>query len=185
MRSVTLLVSASMRLTVPSQYSALSGGGGKFGVATRFKFRLHKVDAIVGGTLILPATPDVITSFIAEAEAAPDELSAIVNVTPAPPMPFIPPEHHGRVIVMALMVYAGVAGESAVAPFRSLATPIVDMVRPMRYQEMYPAEEAAATPLRLPARCSSTRSTAPLRRRSSNTFRRQPRRCARRRFATV
>ena len=83
--------------------------------------------------LFLPATPDVIAAFIAEAEAAPEELSTIANVMPAPPLPFLAPEHHGRLVVMAMLAYAGdvEAGERAVAPFRALATPIADMVRPM------------------------------------------------------
>jgi FAD/FMN-containing dehydrogenase len=119
---------------------AIRGGGGNFGVATRFQFRLHQVDTIVGGMLLLPATPDVIRSFIAEAEAAPEELSTIVNIMPAPPMPFLPAELYSQLVVMAFMVYAGPveAGERAIAPFRALATPIADMVRPMRYPEMFP-----------------------------------------------
>ena len=123
----------------PDLFWAIRGGGGNFGVATRFQFRLHELQEIVGGMLMLPATPAVIASFIAEAEAAPEELSTIANVMPAPPMPFVPAEHHGRLIIMALLVYAGAtdAGERAMAPFRALATPIADMVRPMRYPEMY------------------------------------------------
>jgi FAD/FMN-containing dehydrogenase len=123
----------------PDLFWAIRGGGGNFGVATRMKFRLHELDRIVGGMMMLPATPDVIASFVAEAEAAPEELSTIANVMLAPPMPFVPAEHHGRPIVMALLVYAGSgeAAERAVAPFRALATPIADMVRPMRYPEMY------------------------------------------------
>jgi FAD/FMN-containing dehydrogenase len=118
---------------------AIRGGGGNFGVATRFQFRLHDVQSFVGGLLFLPATPDVIHSFIAEAESAPEELSTIANVMTAPPMPFLPEEHHGQLVLMAFMAYAGdtEAGERAVAPFRALATPITDMVRPMPYPEMY------------------------------------------------
>jgi FAD/FMN-containing dehydrogenase len=59
--------------THPDLYWAIRGGGGNFGVATRFKFQLYPVDTIVGGMLILPATPDTIASFIAAAEAAPEE----------------------------------------------------------------------------------------------------------------
>jgi FAD/FMN-containing dehydrogenase len=140
--------------TLPDLFWAIRGGGGNFGVATRFQFRLHQVDMIVGGMLILPATPEVIESFIADAEAAPEALSAIANVMVAPPMPFLPTEAHGKLVVLALVCYAGdvEAGERALAPFRALAEPLADMVRPMPYPEIYrlfgeegpgPAEEVS------------------------------------------
>jgi hypothetical protein len=127
----------------PDLFWALRGGGGNFGVATRFKFRLHPVSTVVGGMLLLPATPEVIEGFIAEAAAAPEELSSIANVMPAPPMPFIPEERHGELVVLAIMVHAGPLedGERAVAPFRALATPIADLVHPMPYPEIYPPDE--------------------------------------------
>jgi FAD/FMN-containing dehydrogenase len=123
----------------PDLFWAIRGGGGNFGVATRFRFRLHEVDTIVGGMLVLPATPGVIASFVAEAEAAPEELSAIANIMVAPPMPFLPAEHHGQLVIMAMMVYAGEveAGERTIAQFRALATPLVDTVVPKPYPEMY------------------------------------------------
>ena len=133
----------------PDLFWAIRGGGGNFGVATRFMFRLHEVGTIVGGPLFLPATPDVIAGFMAAAQAAPEELSAIVNVMPAPPLPFLPAEHHGRLVVMALMAYAGPVedGERALAPFRDLATPIADMVGPMPYPELYPPEDEDYHPI--------------------------------------
>ena len=133
----------------PDLFWAIRGGGGNFGVATRFQFGLHEVGTIVGGILILPATADVVASFIAEAEAAPEELSTIANVMPAPPMPFLPAEQHGKLVVMALMAYAGhiEAGERALAPFRALATPLADMLRPMPYPEIYPEEDPDYHPI--------------------------------------
>ena len=135
--------------TNPDLFWAIRGGGGNFGVATRFQFRLHEVGTIVGGMLLLPATPEVIAAFVAEAESAPEELSTIVNVMPAPPMPFVPEEHHGRLVVMATLAYAGPedAGESAIAPFRALAEPIADLVRPMPYPELYPPEDPEFHPI--------------------------------------
>jgi FAD/FMN-containing dehydrogenase len=126
----------------PDLFWALRGGGGNFGVATRFKFRLHELESVVGGMLILPATPDVIAGFMSEAEAAPEELSAIANVMTAPPMPFLPEEVHGKLIIMAIMVYAGdsESGQRALAPFRALATPFADMLKPMGYPEIYQEE---------------------------------------------
>ena len=127
----------------PDLFWALRGGGGNFGVATRFQFRLHPLAQVVGGMLLLPASAEVVAGFIALAEAAPEELSTIANVMPAPPLPFIPAEHHGQLIIMALMVYAGnvEAGQRAVTPFRSLATPLADLIKPMAYPEIYPPED--------------------------------------------
>jgi FAD/FMN-containing dehydrogenase len=67
----------------------------------------------------------------------------IANVLKAPPVPFIPEEQHGKPAVMAQMVYAGDAdaGDKAIAPIRALATPLADMVRPIRYSEMYEGPE--------------------------------------------
>ena len=135
--------------THPDLFWAIRGGGGNFGVATRFQYRLHDVGTIVGGMLMLPATAEVIASFIALAEAAPEELTTIANVMPAPPMPFVPSEQHGKLVIFGMLCYAGAveAGERAAAPFRALATPIVDMVKPCRYPEMYPPEDESYHPI--------------------------------------
>jgi hypothetical protein len=136
----------------PDLFWAIRGGGGNFGVATRLQFRLHPLAGVVGGLLLLPASPQVLRGLVDAAQAAPEELSVIANVLPAPPMPFVPAEQLGRLVVMALLAYAGPAeaGQRAVAPFRALAPPIADLVRPMPYPELYqftegpgPAQEVA------------------------------------------
>jgi len=134
--------------THPDLFWAIRGGGGNFGVATRFQFRLHELDSIVGGMLVLPATAEVIAGFIAAAEAAPEELSTIANVMPAPPMPFLPEAVHGQLVVLAMLVHAGetAAGERAMAPFRALAAPIADMLKPMPYPGIYPPEDDSYHP---------------------------------------
>jgi FAD/FMN-containing dehydrogenase len=126
--------------TEPDLFWALRGGGGNFGVVTRLNYRLQPVDTILGGLLVLPATPSVITGFVAAAQAAPDELSTIANVMLAPSLPFVPEPLHGSPIVLATVVYAGgvEAGQRAVAPLRALAPPIADLLRPMRYPELFP-----------------------------------------------
>jgi FAD/FMN-containing dehydrogenase len=128
--------------TEPDLFWAIRGGGGNFGVATRFRYRLVVAGEILGGMMILPATPEVIAGFVAAADDAPEELSTIAAVMLAPPMPFIPAEHHGQPIVMVQLVHAagGEAAERAVGPFRALAEPLADTVRPMRYPEMFAAE---------------------------------------------
>jgi FAD/FMN-containing dehydrogenase len=134
--------------THPDLFWAIRGGGGNFGVATRLKFRLHPLDGIVGGMLLLPATAQVIADFMAAAEAAPEELSGIANIMPAPPMPFVPADQHGQLVIMAMLCYAGdaEAGQRALAPFRALVQPIADMLQPVPYAGMFPPEEGEFHP---------------------------------------
>jgi len=128
---------------------AIRGGGGNFGVATRFKFKLHKLDKGYGGMLVLPATADAIASFLAEADSAPEELSTILNVMTAPPMPFLSEDLHGKLILMAMMFYAGDAemGERVISKFRAIATPYADMLHTMDYSELFPPEEGGYHPM--------------------------------------
>jgi FAD/FMN-containing dehydrogenase len=132
----------------PDLFWAIRGGGGNFGVVTRFDYRLHPVDMVTGGMLALPATPETLAGLVAEAEAAPEELSVIANVLPAPPLPFLPQERVGTPIILALLVHAGPLDEGvrAVAPLRALAQPVADFVRAMPYSEMFPAEAEQEPP---------------------------------------
>ena len=127
----------------PDLFWAIRGGGGNVGVVTRFRYRLHDVSAFVGGMLVLPATVDTIAGFTAEADAAPDGLSTIANIMNCPPLPFVAEEHHGEIVILAMMAYAGdiEAGQAVLAPFRSLATPYADLTAPMAYPGMYPPDD--------------------------------------------
>jgi hypothetical protein len=132
----------------PELFWAIRGGGGNFGVVTRLQFRLNPLPQFTGGILILPATPETIAGFAAASLAAPDELSTIGNVMPAPPMPFLPAAVHGRLVILAFMAFAGddEAARHAIAPFRSLAMPLADMVKPCPYVSMYPPEDPSHRP---------------------------------------
>jgi FAD/FMN-containing dehydrogenase len=118
---------------------ALRGGGGNFGVVTRLRYRLHDVSTVLGGMLILPFTPEILRSFVALADAAPDELTTIAHVISASALPFVPEDQRGRLVLTIAVVHAGdiETGERVLAPLRELASPIADQIRPMRYPQIY------------------------------------------------
>ena len=125
----------------PDLFWGLRGGGGNFGIVTSFEYRLHEVGpTILGGPLYfaLEDGPEVLRfyrDFIAD---APDELTTILNLRMAPPLPFIPPEFHGQPVVTIAVCHVGdlERGEALLDPLRRCATPLVDAVTPRPYVEL-------------------------------------------------
>ena len=125
----------------PELFWALRGGGGNFGVVTRFELDLHPVGPIVlGGPIFYPGDQaiDVMTGWRDRLDNMPDELSTLVNLTTAPPAPFIPEEWHNRKVAVIVACWAGdpADGEAVVKPLRSLGTPISDLLGPMPYLDL-------------------------------------------------
>jgi FAD/FMN-containing dehydrogenase len=132
----------------PDLFWAIRGGGGNFGVATGFEFRLEEVGTVYGGLLMLPATREVLRGWADFAPYADEGLTTICALMPVPPAPFVPEEHVGKVAFAILAVYTGDAagGEKAMAPLRALAEPMVDMVAPMPYPAIYQFTAQATEP---------------------------------------
>ena len=120
---------------------ALRGGGGNFGVVTSLEFALHPVGpTVVGGLLFFPgdAARDVVTGWRRLTSSMPDELTSLVDLTTAPPVPFLPESVHGKPIVAVGAVYCGPldAGDDVVRPLRTLADPVADLLGPVPYAAM-------------------------------------------------
>jgi len=134
----------------PDLFWALRGGGGNFGIVTRFTYRLHPVEQILGGALFLPPTRDVLRSLVPIAASAPEELTTIAFLMPVPAVPFVEEEHHGKPSLVLMFVFAGEpgAGQAAIAPFRAVATPFGEAAMPMPYPGIYEftAEASASHP---------------------------------------
>jgi FAD/FMN-containing dehydrogenase len=116
----------------------LRGGGGNFGVVSSFDYRLHPVGpTVLAGPILYPAEEAraVLGAYRDCLADMPDEMTTIVILRTAPPAPFLPPEIHGRPVVVVAACYAGRIedGERAVAPLRRLGEPLVDLLRPTPY----------------------------------------------------
>src|SRR5581483_8713565 len=125
----------------PELLRGLRGGGGNFGIVTQLELALHPVGPIVyAGPIFFPgdAARDLLRVFRAWAPSAPDEITALVDLTAAPPLPVIPEEWHGKKVAAFLAVSTGPVdeGNALVTPFRSLAEPIADLLGPMPYRVM-------------------------------------------------
>jgi FAD/FMN-containing dehydrogenase len=117
---------------------ALRGGGGNFGVVTRFTFRLHEVGPTITGGLMVWSTDradDVLATYRDITEAAPRELTMAVNMRLAPPAPFLPDTWHGKPIIGVLLCHSGENAGADLAPLRALGEPLADLVTEKPYTE--------------------------------------------------
>jgi FAD/FMN-containing dehydrogenase len=116
---------------------AIRGGGGNFGVVTSFEFQLHPVKDIFAAICFFPLerARDVLEFYRDYIKTAPEEMGVFPAFQIAPPLPFIPEREHGKPFCIMVACWAGALekGEKAVAPIRSAAPVVAELVTPMPY----------------------------------------------------
>jgi FAD/FMN-containing dehydrogenase len=117
---------------------ALRGGGGNFGIVTRFEYALHDVGPeVYAGQVMYPVerAGELLRSFRDDMRQAPENLAAFFFFLRIPPLEFFPEAHHGRVAVDFVLTWLGPVeeGEAALAPFRAHGDPIFDMAGAQPY----------------------------------------------------
>ncbi len=122
----------------PDLFWGLRGGGGNFGVVTKFEYKLHPVGPeIVGGVIAWKGEDanDVLELYRTLTEQAPPELTSVVLLRPAPPAPWLPKEIHGKPIAAILVCHSGTIeeGERLVAAIRAFGSPIGDVIQRRPY----------------------------------------------------
>jgi FAD/FMN-containing dehydrogenase len=141
------IVSASPREN-PELFWALRGGGGNFGIVTRFTLQLHPVGPqVLGGMLLYPAkmSASVLKSWRDFILTAPDEVGGGVGLITAPPLDFVPAALRGQPVIAVIPFYVGdtAEGERALAPLLEYGPPAANLVQPMPYTAMQQLIDAA------------------------------------------
>ena len=119
----------------PDLMWGLRGGGGNFGVVTSFQFRSHPVGpTVLAGALMWPSedASELLEFYRDFAAGGPEELTTISFLRNAPPAPWVPPDLHGRPVVVIALCYSGAVstGEHIIEPLRSWRRPLLDAVEP-------------------------------------------------------
>ena len=139
------IVQAS-RDSEPDLLWALKGGGGNFGIVTSFDFALHPVGPMVQLALLFAPLEDGAAALrLAQDhfDALPADIAGFLAIgLTAPPEPFVPEAHRGKVGHGVFIVGFGSPGEhaEAVAPLRGALKPLWELVTPMPFvalQQMF------------------------------------------------
>jgi hypothetical protein len=114
------------------------GGGGNFGVATSFAYRLHPVGPeIVAGAIAWRGedAPAVLEMYRELTSRAPRELAAVVALRMAPPAPWIDNRMHGQPIVAMFVCYSGSMADAddVIGPIKRFGKPVGDILQPRSY----------------------------------------------------
>jgi FAD/FMN-containing dehydrogenase len=117
----------------------LHGGGGNFGVATSFSFRLDPLPEVTAALLLWEPGegPQVVARYLDWIESSPDEIGGGVLYLTGPPDEFVPEALVGKLALAVLVTYAGDQAEA-----RELIEPLLElkpsgqMIDSMPYAEL-------------------------------------------------
>jgi FAD/FMN-containing dehydrogenase len=109
----------------PDLFWGLRGGGGNFGVVTEFTFQAASIGTHVYSGLIVKRFADArryIEFHRDFVRTLPDEATVWMVIRKAPPLPFLPQEVHGQLVVIVPFVYLGdpAEGERRLSPLRTV-----------------------------------------------------------------
>ena len=124
----------------PDLFWAIRGGGGNFGVATRFELRLHPLREVLSGILLYPVEQlRAALVFLREyLKDVTDQVTAMALVLPAPNAPHIPEALRGRHVLGLSICFSGdpARAEAEANRLRAFGPPIADTLRLMPYPEL-------------------------------------------------
>ena len=135
----------------PDLFWGIRGGGGNFGVVASFDFKLHPIGPeVLSGLIVHPlaAARDVLSFYRDFVTKAPEQFVCWFVMRKAPPLPFLPPEWHGKEILALAACYCGdiAEGEKVAKPLRAFGKPIADVIAPHPFQAWQTILDPLLTP---------------------------------------
>ena len=111
----------------PDLFWALRGGGGNFGIVTRWELALHPVANVFAGLVVFPAEQrtTALQCYKALTPTLPVETSVWVVMRKAPPLPFLPEAIHSTDVLVLAFCHTGktAAGEACLEALKAFGTP--------------------------------------------------------------
>lgn len=135
----------------PDLFWALRGGGGNFGVVTSFEYQLHPLGPqVLAGLVVYPLdqAKQVFEGYRQFTASADDDMTAWMILRKAPPLPFLPPEAHGKPVVVVAFCWIGEPskGEQMTKPLQSFGMPYGAHVGLMPFAQWQTAFDPLLTP---------------------------------------
>lgn len=130
------LITASARQN-DELFWAIRGGGGNFGVATSFLFKLHPISTVYAGPILWPLeqASEIMQFYREFTPKAPRDINGFFAFLVVPPAPPFPEDLHNRTMCGIVWCYTGPRqnAETIFKPIRSLGTPAFDHVGPIPF----------------------------------------------------
>ncbi len=109
----------------PDLFWGIRGGGGNFGIVTSLEFRCADIGTEIYSGLIVKRFEDAreyIRFHREYVRTLPDEMTVWMVIRHAPPLPFLPSEVHGKMMVAVPFVWLGdqARGEELINPIREI-----------------------------------------------------------------
>jgi FAD/FMN-containing dehydrogenase len=135
----------------PDLFWAIRGGGGNFGVVTEFEFGLFRLGPeVTAGLIVHPfrEAGNVLRQYRSFVADVPEDVTVWAILRKAPPLPFLPPDVHGKeVVILAAFSAAGPRKSvELLAPLRSYGKPIADVIGTVPYAAWQQAFDPLLTP---------------------------------------
>lgn len=135
----------------PDLFWAIRGGGGNFGVVTRFEFKVHPLGPdILAGLIVFPFSQagQVLKQYRDFVESAPLDLTVWALLRKAPPLPFLPADVHGKEVTVLAVFYSGnlAVGENLVQTLRGFGDVVGEHVGVQPYVQWQQAFDPLLTP---------------------------------------